>query len=85
MRISVKVTPEVSKFVESSSQFEKKSACDILVEKLRTEYEDEQRAIKELDDFLKPAVIAAKNGDVVNQTFDEIVEGVRKEVVKESE
>ena len=85
MRISVKVTPEVSQFVESASQFEKKSACDILVEKLRTEYEDEQRAIKELDDFLKPAVIAAKNGDVVNQTFDEIVEGVRKEVVKESE
>ena len=41
MRISVKVTPEVSQLVEFSLKSEEKSACDILVEKLQAESEDE--------------------------------------------
>ncbi len=82
MQVSVEVAAEEVQYVQNSSLSQEKLACDILAEKLRAEYEDEQRAIKELDDFLKPAVIAAKNGVVVNQTFDEIVEEARKEVAK---
>ena len=73
MQISVKVTPEESQYLESSSQPQENSAGEVLVDKLRAEYEDEQRAIKELDDFLEPTIIAAKNGAVSDKTVEEIV------------
>ena len=73
MHILVKVTPEESQYLESSSQPQENSTSEILVDKLRAEYEDEQRAIKELDDFLEPTIIAAKNGAVSDKTVDEIV------------
>ena len=76
MQVSVEVATEEVQYVQNSSLFQEKSACDILAEKLRAEYEDEQRAIKELDEFLKPAVIAAKNGKYSNKTPDEIFQDV---------
>ena len=81
MKTSEKLSSKEFQFAQSSPSSQKKSDSDICAEKLRTEHEEEQRAIKELDEFLKPAIIAAKNGDVVSQTFDEIVEEARKEVL----
>ena len=80
VQISVKVTPEESQYLESSSQPQENSASEILVDKLRAEYEDEQRAIKELDDFLEPTIIAMKNGAVSDKTGEEIV----KEAIEEA-
>ena len=85
MQVSVEITPEVSQYIKTSESTQEKPACEILAEKLRAEYEDEQKAIKALDDFLEPAIIAAKNGDVVNQTFDEIVKEARNKIAEESQ
>ena len=67
------------------NQLKKSLLSEILVEKLRVEYEDEQQAIKALDDFLEPAIIVAKNGEVVNQTFDEIVKEARNKIAEKSQ
>ena len=67
MQVSVEVAAEEVQYVQNFSLPQEKLACDILAEKLRAEYEDEQRAIKELDEFLKPAVIVAKNGKYSNK------------------
>ena len=80
MQVSVEVAAEEVQYVQNSSLSQEKLACDILAEKLRAEYEDEQRAIKELDEFLKPAVIAAKNGNYSDKTPDEIFKEVMDSV-----
>ena len=79
MQVSIEVTPEESHFVKTSESSQVKPACEILSEKLQAEYEEEQRAIKEMEDFLEPTIIAAKNGAVSDKTFKEIVsEGLEK-------
>ena len=74
MQVSVEVTSEVSKFIETSTTLNKaKSVTEVLTDKLRTEYDDEQRAKKALAKFLEPAVKAAKNGDVLEVSIEDIV------------
>ena len=74
MQVSVEVTPEVSKFIETSTKSDKaKSVTEFLTDKLRTEYDEEQRAKKALATFLEPAVKAAKNGEVLEVTIEDIV------------
>ena len=80
MQVSVEFVAEEAQYVENLSNSLEISPCDILAEKLRVEYEDEQRAIKELDEFLKPAVIAAKNGNYSDKTPDEIFKEVMDSV-----
>ena len=80
MQVSVEVSTEETQNVENLSNSQEISPCDILSERLRAEYEDEQRAIKELDEFLKPAVIAAKNGNYSDKTPDEIFKEVMDSV-----
>ena len=82
MQVSVEVAAEEAQYVESLSQSQEKSACEILSEKLRIEYEDQQRAIKELDDLLEPAIIEAKNGKFSNETPDEIFKGVLEKITQ---
>ena len=74
MQVSVEVTPEVSKHIESLTPSDNsKSIAEILTDKLRAEYDEEQRAKKALAEFLEPAVNAAKNGDVLEVTIEDIV------------
>ena len=82
MQISVKVPPEVSQYAEISRLSKEKSACEILADKLQIAYEEEQQAIKELDDLLEPTIIALDNGEVVDQTAEEIVKEVIEELTK---
>ena len=83
MQVSVEVSTEETQYVESSSHTQEKSACDILAEKLRTEFEDEQQAIKELDDFLEPTITALRNGVVSDKTAEEIVKETLEEIARE--
>ena len=63
----------------TSSSTDEMSACESLTDKLLAEYEEEQRAIKELDELLEPTIIAINNGEVSVKSFDEIVkEGKEK-------
>ena len=82
MQISVKVPLEVSQYTEISRQSEEKSACEILADKLQIAYEEEQQAIKELDDLLEPTITALDNGEVVDQTAEEIVKEAIEELTK---
>ena len=82
MEISVEITPEILQCVKTSGLSQVKPACEILAKKLQAEYEEELSAIKEMDESLKSAIIATKNGDVVCQSFDEIVKEAREEIAK---
>ena len=74
MQISVEVPPEISKSIESSTSSDnRKSVAEILTDKLRAEYDEVQRAKKTLTEFLEPAVNAAKNGEVLEVTIEDIV------------
>ncbi len=74
MQFSVEIPPEISKSIESSTSSDNsKSVAEILTDKLRAEYEEVQRAKKTLAEFLEPAVNAAKNGEVLEVTIEDIV------------
>ena len=82
MQVSIEVTPDVTDYVKTLESSKEKQACEILSEKLQAEFEEEQQAIKELDDLLEPAIIATKNGKISSKTSDEIMRDVMKTVLE---
>ena len=83
MQISIEVKPELYQYMKLTASSLGKSISEIIAEKFQPEFEEIQQAKKELAEFLKPAIIAAKNGDVVDQTFDEIVKEALDEIAEE--
>ncbi len=73
MQVSTKISTEGAQYEKSPSHSQEESPNDNLVAKLRAEEEEEQRANYALADFLGPTIIALKNGDVSDKSFDEIV------------
>ena len=82
MQVSIEVKPELYQYMESTASSLGKSISEIIAEKFQPEFDKIQQAKKELTEFLKPAIIAAKNGDVVDQTFDEIVNEALDEIAE---
>ncbi len=80
MQVSTRVSTEYDQYNESSSQSQKELPNDTLVTKLRTDEEEEKRANKALADFLEPTIIALKNGEVADKSFDEIVKEGKEKV-----
>ena len=74
MQVSLKVSPDASHSIETSTPLQEKSSCEIVPDKYRPEYEEVQKAKKALADFLEPTIVAANNGAVTDKTFNEIVQ-----------
>ena len=63
----------------TSASLRGKSIDNFVVDEIQSLSEDDQRAIKELDGFLEPTIIAANNGSASDKTFKELViEGIEK-------
>ena len=80
MQLSLNIKPELYQQMETSASLRGKSIDNFVVDEIQSLCEDEQRAIKELDDFLKPTIIAANNGHVSDKTPDEIFKEVMESV-----
>ena len=74
MQITFNVSPELHQQISSSAEYLEKSIEDYIIERLTEP--DEEQALKELDDFLEPRVISAKQGNFVNKSVREIANEV---------
>ena len=83
MRITLIVKPDLYQLIAKSASFHGKSIDDFVVGQIQSVCEVEQRAIKELDDFLEPTIIALDNGEISDKTFDEIVNEALEEIARE--
>ena len=81
MQESIEDTPEESQSDEFIQRTLNKSDCEMTPDELQVENEEVQRAKKTLADFLKPAVMAAKSGELSEKTPDEIFK-VAMDIVK---
>ena len=84
MRVSVEIpSPDEFQSDGTLSPTHEKLTCGIISDNFRDEYNEVQKAKKALADFLKPTIIAVKNGEVSDKTAEEIVKETMKEVVRE--
>ncbi|MEE9581060.1 MAG: DUF1778 domain-containing protein [Nitrosomonadaceae bacterium] len=78
-RISIDVTKEEHRRLKAAAALEGKSVKKFVLEKtLPQEGSDEDQALKELTDFLRPRVEAAKKGLVSKRSVRQIADEVLK-------
>ena len=70
--ISIEVTPEQHKRLEAIAALSGQSLNDYLLEKLLPVEDDEEAAIQELIDYLKPSIEQAKRGEFIDSSLDDI-------------
>ena len=76
MRLSIDITKEQHKALKATAAMQGKSIKDYVLERTLP---DEEAALKELENFLKPRVEAAMRGERSDQTLDEIFDEVIQE------
>lgn len=72
MRLSIEITQEQHQKLKASAALQGKSIKDYVLERTLPD-NDEEAALRELEDFLKPRIEAAKRGEWADQTVEEIV------------
>lgn len=75
--MNLSLTPELEKFIQSkiaSGMYS--NASEVVRDALRRM--DERDPWHELREFLAPRIAAVEAGEVISQTFDEIIDEVRK-------
>ena len=76
MRLSIDITKEQHKALKATAAMQGKSIKDYVLERTLP---DEEAALKELENFLKPRVEAAMRGERSDQTLNEIFDEVIQE------
>ena len=76
MRLSIDITKEQHKALKATAAMQGKSIKDYVLERTLP---DEEAALKELENFLKPRVEAAMRGERSDQTLDAIFDEVIQE------
>ena len=76
MRLSIDITREQHKALKATAAMQGKSIKDYVLERTLP---DEEAALKELENFLKPRAEAAMRGERSDQTLDEIFDEVIQE------
>ena len=72
MRLSIEITQEQHQKLKALAALQGKSIKDYVLERTLPA-NDQEAALRELEDFLKPRLEAAKRGKWSEQTVDEIV------------
>ena len=72
MRLSIEITPEQHQKLKASAALQGKSTKEYVLERTLPDT-DQEAALRELEDFLKPRFEAAGRGEWSEQTVDEIV------------
>ncbi len=80
MRLSIEITPEQHQKLKAIAALQGKTIKDYVLERSLPNFgDDDSKALEALENFLKPRVKAAKNGDFseksVSDIFDEIEKG----------
>lgn len=71
-RITIDVTSDQHKRLKAIAALSGQSLKDYVLEKTLPLEEDEQAAMDELLEYLKPRIAQARRGEVVNQSVEEI-------------
>ena len=80
MQVSLNLTPELHHKIESTASSIGKSISDFIIDKVLIGL-DEEKALKDLESFLEPRIIAAKQGKISEKSIDEIVEEAFKKAL----
>ena len=80
MQVSIEVKPELYKFLELTATSLGKSVSEIVADKFQPEIDEIQKAKKEMDSLLQPAITAIDNGEVFEVTIDEIMKDALENV-----
>lgn len=78
MRLSIEISPEQHQRLKASAALQGKSIKDYVLDRTLPD-SDEQTALLELEDFLKPRIEAAKKGDFSSKSIDDIFDEVEQE------
>ncbi|EGG30835.1 hypothetical protein IMCC3088_2024 [Aequoribacter fuscus] len=71
MRLSIEISPEQHQRLKASAALSGQSIKDYVLSKTLPD-SDEQAALAELEGFLKPRLVAAKQGDFSEKPVDDI-------------
>jgi antitoxin ParD1/3/4 len=75
--MNLSLTPELEKFIQSKIESGMYSnSSEVVRDALR--HMDEHDRWKDLQEFLAPRIAAAKSGDIINQSFDSIIDEAKK-------
>ena len=78
MRLSIEVSPEQHQRLKASAALKGQSMKDYVLSRTLPAA-DEQAALQELEDFLRPRLAAAKQGDFSSKSVDDIFDEVEQE------
>lgn len=78
MRLSIEVSPEQHQRLKASAALKGQSIKDYVLSRTLPAA-DEQAALQELEDFLRPRLAAAKQGDFSSKSVDDIFDEVEQE------
>lgn len=78
MRLSIEISPEQHQRLKASAALQGLSIKDYVLSRTLPD-SDEQAALRELEDFLKPRIEAANKGDFSTQSVDDIFDEVARE------
>lgn len=86
MRLSIEVTPEQHARLKAVAALHGQSIKDYVLERVlppapETEPLSEEEALRQLEDLLKPRLEAARRGEVVSKSVEQIFEESRREPV----
>ena len=71
-RISIEVTPDQHKRLKAVAALSGKSLKDYMLEKTLPVEDDEEVAMQELLEYLKPSIEQAERGEFVDDSLDDI-------------
>jgi len=78
MRLSIEISPEQHQRLKASAALQGQSIKDYVLDRTLPD-SDEQTALQELENFLKPRIQAASRGDFSSKSVDDIFDGVEHE------
>ena len=78
MRLSIEVSPEQHQRLKASAALKGQSIKESVLSRTLPAA-DEQAALQELEDFLRPRLAAAKQGDFSSKSVDDIFDEVEQE------
>jgi hypothetical protein len=78
MRLSIEISPDQHKRLKAAAALQGQSIKDYVLKRTLPNL-DEQDALQKLEDFLRPRIEAANNGQISSKSIDDIFDEVLEE------
>ncbi len=78
MRLSIEITADQHQYLKATAALQGKSIKDYVLERTLPS-QNEEAALRDLEEFLKPRIHAAERGNYSSKTLDDIVDQVLQE------